>query len=180
MNIKMKIVFLKEVERVLKLKRKTVKERSQKQESKVAKEVKGRVVPASGALDNFKGDVRSLLFLIECKTTEKDYYVFSMKTWDKIVKEALKDNLREPVLQIDIEDGNKRLCALKYETFEDLMTNSDREIYLSNMISVGEKGSIRVREAGIYTFDKRSILIVDWDYFLNTLTIAYEDNIIPF
>ena len=47
---------------------------SRKQEKRVAKETKGKTTPASGAFWSAKADVRSKLFLVECKTTQKDYY----------------------------------------------------------------------------------------------------------
>lgn len=47
------------------------KKKFKNQESRVAKEVSGKVTPASGALWGSKGDVRNDLFLIECKTTKR-------------------------------------------------------------------------------------------------------------
>lgn len=51
-----------------------VRKKSQLQEKRVASELGGRVTPASGALWGAKGDVKSDLFLAECKTTEKPAY----------------------------------------------------------------------------------------------------------
>ena len=80
----------------------TTKYRSTKQERRVAKELGGRIVIASGALDD-KGDVRSDKFLVECKTTSKDFYTFSVDTWNKLNDEAVKLGLI-PLLQIDLCD----------------------------------------------------------------------------
>lgn len=86
---------------------KTVKKRSQRQEKSVAKDLNARVTVASGALWGMKGDVRNEKFLIECKTTEKDFYTISTKVWEKIEEEALKDRMRTPLLIIDLEDTDR-------------------------------------------------------------------------
>ena len=85
----------------------TVKRRSQKQEKSVAKDFNARPTIASGALWGMKGDVRNDKFLIECKTTEKDYYSITTKVWEKIEDEALKDRMRTPLLIIDLQDTDR-------------------------------------------------------------------------
>lgn len=86
---------------------KTVKRRSQKQEKSVAKDMGAKVVVASGAMWSAKGDVRSDKFLIECKTTEKDYYPITTKVWEKISLEADKDGVRIPLLFVDLRDKDR-------------------------------------------------------------------------
>ena len=86
---------------------KTVRKRSQKQEKGVAKDMGAKVVVASGALWSAKGDVRSDKFLIECKTTEKDYYPVTTKVWEKISQEAVKDGMRTPLLMVDLKDSER-------------------------------------------------------------------------
>lgn len=86
---------------------KTVKRRSQKQEKSVAKDFNARVTVASGALWGMKADVRNDKFLIECKTTEKDYYSLTSKVWEKIEEEATKDRWRTPLMVIDLEDKDR-------------------------------------------------------------------------
>lgn len=90
----------KVVESLLKIKKK-----SKVQEKRVAKELKGRVTPASGALDIAKGDVKNNFFLVECKTTKNNFYTLSLATWIKIKKEAIKDGIRIPLIFVDLEDG---------------------------------------------------------------------------
>ena len=85
----------------------TKKRRSQKQEKSVAKQFDARLTPASGAKWNAKGDVRSDNFLIECKTTEKDTFILTARTWEKIEREALRDHMRIPLLIIDLEDKDR-------------------------------------------------------------------------
>ena len=86
---------------------KTVKRRSQKQEKSVAKKFNARVTAASGALWGMKGDVRSDKYLIECKTTEKDYYTLTAKVWEKIQEEAIQDHMRIPLMVIDLKDTDR-------------------------------------------------------------------------
>ena len=86
---------------------KTVKRRSQKQEKSVAKKFNARVTAASGALWGMKADVRSDKFLIECKTTEKDYYTLTAKVWEKIQEEAIQDHMRIPLMVIDLKDTDR-------------------------------------------------------------------------
>ena len=86
---------------------KTVKRRSQKQEKSVAKDFNARVTVASGALWGSKGDVRNSKYLIECKTTEKDYYSLTATVWEKIEQEAIRDHMRIPLMVIDLEDRDR-------------------------------------------------------------------------
>lgn len=91
-----------------------VRKKSQIQEKRVANELGGKVTPASGALWGAKGDVKSDLFLAECKTTEKPAYPLTLKTWTKISKEALKENFRLPVMSIDLCDGKDKMAVVDY------------------------------------------------------------------
>ena len=86
---------------------KTDRKRSQLQEKSVAKQFNAKTVVASGSLWFADSDVRSDKFLIECKTTEKDYYPLSAKVWEKIEREATKDHMRIPIMIIDLEDSDR-------------------------------------------------------------------------
>jgi hypothetical protein len=91
-----------------------IKKKSAKQEKRTAKEFGGKTQVASGALWGSKGDVRTggertssfneTDFLIENKFTDKPYYIFKKETWDKINGEAIEDNFRTPLMQVDIQD----------------------------------------------------------------------------
>lgn len=83
-----------------------VRKKSQKQEKTVAKNLNGRVTPASGALWGAKGDVRTDIFLIECKTTDKSSYSLKASIWNKICDEAVADGLRLPLMIISVA-GNE-------------------------------------------------------------------------
>ena len=85
----------------------TTKYKSNLQEKSVAKQFGGKQVIASGALWFAHSDVRNDKFLIECKTTEKDFYTITAKVWEKICKEAVRDGLRDPLLIIDLHNNHK-------------------------------------------------------------------------
>ena len=95
----------------------TIKKRSQLQEKSVAKDFNAKVTVASGALWGMKADVRNYKFLIECKTTEKDYYSLTSKVWEKIEQEAIKDHLRIPLMVIDLEDRD-RVVVFRPQDFD--------------------------------------------------------------
>lgn len=85
----------------------TDKRRSQKQEKSVAKAFNAKTTPASGAKWGQKADVRNEDYLIECKTTQKDFYTITTKVWEKIRTEATKDHGRIPLLVIDLRDKDR-------------------------------------------------------------------------
>jgi hypothetical protein len=64
-------------------------------------------------------------YLIENKFTDKDHYKLELKTWQKIAQEALRDNFRTPLMQIDIRDTQMVLMDantfLALELPEDVM-----------------------------------------------------------
>lgn len=93
------------------------KKKSQKQESKVAKELSGKTVVASGALWGSKGDVKTEYFLVECKTTAKDSYRLTHAVWKKILHEAVKDGMRFPLMCIDLYDGKERYAVFQANLF---------------------------------------------------------------
>lgn len=80
---------------------------SAKQESLVASILGGNVVPGSGARPTAPGDVKSELWLAECKThTEPGHNIFfDLNVWKKISAEAMA-LYRLPVLIVD--DGSQK------------------------------------------------------------------------
>ena len=80
---------------------------SQKQEKSVAKQFGGKTTPASGAKWAQKADVRTNSFLVECKTTSKDYYSLTAKVWEKIEEEAIRDHGRVPLMVIDLNNSDR-------------------------------------------------------------------------
>ena len=104
-----------------------VKKKSQMQERSVARDLDAKTVIASGALWGSKGDVRHDEFLVECKTTEKPYYSLSIKVWEKIEKEAIRDGLRIPLMCIDVNDGEDRFAVFLEKHFKHYKTYPDLE-----------------------------------------------------
>lgn len=131
--------------------------KSRKQEKNVAKELEARPVIASGALWGAKGDVRHDGYLIECKTTEKDYYVLSKSTWAKIRREAIRDGIRVPLMSIDLQSGEARIAVYEEGMFPSIPSPEKvKEV----------KQSIRVdKEHCILKFEGSYTLVVtDWEY----------------
>lgn len=163
------------------------KRRSTAQEKKVAKEIGGRVTPASGALWGSKADVRNSRFLVECKTTEKSQYSLSYSTWEKIRHEALNDGFREPVMCIDLVSGKNRLAVLDYCVNIDYLSWVGAQCYATDFTPVSiTKRSKSLKysdETWILVFpDKRRLsanrdirlIITPWDIFTEYLNLVDE------
>lgn len=140
---------------------KTIKRRSQKQEKSVAKDFNAKVTVASGALWGMKADVRNGKFLIECKTTEKDYYSLTSKVWEKIEEEAIKDRGRTPLMIIDLEDRD-RLVVFNPKYFEtevpqpyDCTSNGDNQ--KSFRVSLRELEEVE-KDFGEYVYGRLFII----------------------
>lgn len=145
------------------------KRQSKNQESKVAKELSGKVTPASGALWGAKADVRNDIFLVECKTTEKDFYSLTFNVWDKIYHEAIKDGLRIPVMCIDLLNGKQRFAVM---CTKDIPHNLISKLN-SFSDAVIEKRSYRIKKEGTFFIAKDTkgyeLCVISWDKFLNNV-----------
>ena len=142
----------------------TIKKRSQLQEKSVAKDFNAKVTVASGALWGMKADVRNDKFLIECKTTEKDYYSLTSKVWEKIEQEAIKDHLRIPLMVIDLEDRD-RVVVFRPQDFD---LSIDTRCFQSEIPK-----SIRVR-ADMFGYDEFG----DYSSMLITHICGKKNNVI--
>jgi len=80
---------------------KTPKKKSQEQEKRLAKE--GFVVPASGALWSFKGDVSFKDYLVEAKRTDKKGMRLTEEVLKKIFCEAI-DVGKTPGIELEFTD----------------------------------------------------------------------------
>lgn len=105
-----------------------VKKKSKLQEKQVAKDLDAKTVIASGALWGSKGDVRHDEFLVECKTTDKSFYSLTMKVWEKIEKEAIKDSIRTPLMCVDVNGGKDRFAVFLEKDFRHYNTYYDLEM----------------------------------------------------
>lgn len=151
------------------------KRKSKKQESKVAKELSGKVTPASGALWGAKGDVRSEAFLVECKTTEKTSYRLTFNTWNKIYLEAIKDGLRIPVMCIDLKDGVYRYAVM---CTKDIPHKSEFSFIKKDLWGSNRSCSILPCERrfnlfnGSKTYD---LTVIEWTKFLGLVVPEYSN-----
>lgn len=103
-----------------------IKRKSLKQERRTAKDLGGKTQIASGAIDGMKADVRTGStstgfnesdYLIENKFTDSEFYKLDVKTWEKVKQEAFRDNMRIPLMQIDI--GNYvSLIVMSHDDFK--------------------------------------------------------------
>lgn len=80
----------------------TVKKKSTNQEKRIAREVGGKVTPASGAL-SIKGDVvnKKLRLRLEAKRTDKSRMILEKEWLEKIVAQS---RFEVPALNIEIQD----------------------------------------------------------------------------
>lgn len=157
----------------------TRKRKSKDQESRVAKELSGRVTPASGAMWGAKADVRNDLFLVECKTTEKLSYRLTFNVWHKIYKEAIKDGLRTPVMCIDTQNGKHKyavMCTkdLSLGELDHLVVKStsikDKPSYL---IKTAESGRFYLSSPKGLCYD---LSLIPWSTFLEEVVPCYEKS----
>ena len=146
----------------------TTKYKSNKQEKQVAKDIHGRVVPASGSIWSHKADTRNDTTLCECKTTEKTYYNLTRLTWDKIEKEALKDGMRLPVMCIELENKYKMAVVKEYDYCDFTLYKE----YTNELVNLGEYGnriSIRIHSSGFFQLNGKKLLCINWHDFLDII-----------
>ena len=135
-----------------------IKRKSKKQEARTAKEFSGKTQPASGALAGAKGDVRTEDYLIENKFTDKSYYPLELCIWKKIEKEAIKDSLRIPMMQIDIIDLEVVIMTLN--DLSDVLEEYG-VAYEPDLTTNGK--SIRLNKGALEElFDKKSFVGVEY------------------
>lgn len=102
-----------------------------------------------------KGDIKSKLYLIECKYTEKPVYVLTAKTWEKIVGEALC-SLKIPLFTAQNKTTRWFVgMEVDFPSFE-----YERVIVSPHNIKLGNEGSFLVKDfktdTGIYNLVCRS------------------------
>ena len=99
------------------------------QEQRVAKLLNGRVNANSGATVFSKGDVRTLQFLIECKTSTKPSKSVSIKKdWiDKLKEEQFAMGKLESAIAFDFGDGEDHFIISK-EMMQWLVEHYERDV----------------------------------------------------
>lgn len=96
----------------------STRERSVKQEKRVAKTYGGRETINSGATFG-QNDVESEEYSFECKTTTKKSYVFKLAEFEKLQERTPIDKV--PVFQMDFEGVNKSFITLTEDDFLHLL-----------------------------------------------------------
>lgn len=127
---------------------------SKKHESFIAEAFDGRTQIASGAIWFAKADVDTEFYLIECKATEKDYYIFKQSILDKIYTEALKV-AKVPLLCVRLKDKFGEFkdftCfnSAHYDIIEEEEMTGAKEFNLYRSVKVDlaslEQGTVRLR-----------------------------------
>lgn len=96
----------------------THKKRSQRQESKVAAVLGGRVTINSGATLG-ENDVVNDFCEVECKTTTKSSFSLKMGTWELLLSKCNPNKI--PAMVIDFDKDDKSLAVLDFEDFKFLI-----------------------------------------------------------
>lgn len=145
-------------------KKDSTKFESNLQEKRIAKEVSGRTVIASGSLWGSKGDVRTEDFLIECKTTQKEFYSLTAVTWKKIRTEAIKDGIRSPVMCISLY--GVEFAVADFVEFEELFDQyADTETNTASKSFMLKSHSL----VGDIIFPDYHLMYCPWDDFVDYL-----------
>ena len=154
----------------------TTKYNSNKQERQIAKDIEGRLVPASGSIWSHKADIRSASCLYEAKTTEKTYYPLTKLVWDKIEKEALKDGMRLPVMCIELENKYKMAVVKEYDFCDHL----SYEYYTKGLKDLGEydkRITIRISSTGFFRLKDKKLVCIKWCDFVEMVKDVDRRNI---
>lgn len=153
------------------------KKQSKKQENRIAKEINAKVTIASGALDFQKADVRNDEFLIEAKTTAKDFYSLNVKTWEKIKDQAIKDGLRIPLMCVDLEDGKHSIAILNsldlWGLFNEVI-DEEKNKYVGNPIPTEAQKSFRLKADFLYEDFPQNIK--NCNFFIRRMDLHLGNN----
>lgn len=173
---------------------KYIRKKSQKQEARTAKEFVGRTQLASGAIETLKGDVRTGEttsafnvedFLIENKFTDAEKFKLELKIWQKIEHEALRDNMRTPMMQIDINNLVELVVMnlndfvglgldKKYSGFHDVQIVKTKSFQMESHYYSHETGMhMNYRQKLVFLQNNKIVarlIVVDKDDFLRILS----------
>lgn len=152
-----------------------IRKKSQRQEKKVAKDLKGKVTIASGALYFQKGDVRNDAYLVEAKTTSKSFYSLKKSIWEKVKKEAIKDSLRIPLMHIELNDGKQEFVIISYDDFRGLDLDKYNYYGLGEPY-ITEKSSFRIKEDILSCFDLPLEYKYNKDIFIPRADIKFSEG----
>lgn len=97
---------------------KTTRQRSNKQESRIAKALNGHTTINSGATFG-QNDVVTDFCEVEAKTTNKESFALRLSDWRKLRKKCASNKL--PIMVIDFESSKDTLVTMTYEDFQFLI-----------------------------------------------------------
>lgn len=104
---------------------KTTRERSGKQESRLAKQLNGHITINSGATFG-QNDVVTDFCEVEAKTTNKESFSLKLSDWRLLRKKCAGNKM--PILVVDFEQSRDSLAILTYDDLQFLINqaNSDK------------------------------------------------------
>lgn len=102
----------------------TTRSRSFRQESRIAKELNGRVTINSGATLH-QNDVQADFCEVEAKTTSKESFRLTLADWRKLKKKCATNKM--PIFVIDFETSTDSLAVLLYEDLLYLIARANKE-----------------------------------------------------
>ena len=103
---------------------KSTRERSGKQESRIAKQLNGHLTINSGATLG-QNDVITDFCEIEAKTTEKESFSLRLSDWRLLRKKCAPNKL--PIFIVDFEQSKDTLAILTYEDLQFLINQINSE-----------------------------------------------------
>lgn len=160
-----------------------IRKKSQKQEKRTAKEFSGRTQIASGSIETMKADVRTGYdnrekgkfndsdFLIENKFTDSPHYILKADIWRKIDSEAFNDNLRVPLMQIDVRESSYVVHSFP----ENIGSKVTENKINSKSVRIKEE-MVGTNETMILNFIKENLVLrlVDKDFFLDNMESFFD------
>lgn len=103
---------------------KTTRERSGKQESRIAKQLNGHTTINSGATFG-QNDVVTDFCEVEAKTTNKESFSFKLSDWRLLRKKCASNKI--PIFVVDFEQSKDTLAVLTYEDLLFLIEQSNHK-----------------------------------------------------
>lgn len=103
---------------------KTTRQRSGKQESRIAKQLNGHTTINSGATFG-QNDVITDFCEVEAKTTSKDSFSLKLSDWRLLRKKCAGNKL--PIFIVDFEQSKDTLAVLTYEDLQFLINQVNSE-----------------------------------------------------
>lgn len=102
----------------------TTRSRSKRQESRIARELNGRITINSGATLH-QNDVQADFCEVEAKTTAKESFSLKLSDWRKLKKKCASNKI--PMFVVDFETSQDSLAVVLYEDLLYLIERANKE-----------------------------------------------------